>query len=385
MNIGFLTSEYPHNKTGASGGIGTSIKNLAAALIKLDNKVTVFIYGQAIDNEFLDGRVNIVQIRNIKFKGLSWYLTRKKIQNILNRHITEKGLQIVEAPDWTGITAFMKLNCPVVIKLHGSDTYFCRLDKRPVKFHNYFLEKQALKKADAYISVSVFAAEITNEVFNLGLPCEIIPNGISLPAAEGSFDNDLTDNNRKILYAGTLIRKKGVLDLPLIFNEVNKSCKSAELVIVGGDTPDIKTGSISTWKLMKSLFSEEAFKRVRYLGKIPNERMNEYYSTASVCVFPSYAEAFPVTWLEAMAMGRAVVASDIGWAHEIIEDGVSGILCNPSEHKKFAGHIIDILNDNKLKTSLGNSARSRVKENFSEEIIVEKTIDFYKKVAERRL
>jgi glycosyltransferase involved in cell wall biosynthesis len=136
---------------------------------------------------------------------------------------------------------------------------------------------------------------------------------------------------------------------------------------------------------MKSLFSEEAFKRVRYLGKIPNERMNEYYSTASVCVFPSYAEAFPVTWLEAMAMGRAVVASDIGWAHEIIEDGVSGILCNPSEHKKFAGHIIDILNDNKLKTSLGNSARSRVKENFSEEIIVEKTIDFYKKVAERRL
>jgi hypothetical protein len=51
-------------------------------------------------------------------------------------------------------------------------------------------------------SVSVFAAETTNEVFNLGLPCEIIPNGISLPAAEGSFDNDLTDNNRKYFMPG---------------------------------------------------------------------------------------------------------------------------------------------------------------------------------------
>jgi len=57
-------------------------------------------------------------------------------------------------PDWTGISAFMNLKCPIVIKCHGSDTYFCALEKRKQKFKNYFLEKKALKSADYILSVS---------------------------------------------------------------------------------------------------------------------------------------------------------------------------------------------------------------------------------------
>ena len=172
--------------------------------------------------------------------------------------------------------------------------------------------------------------------------------------------------------------------MPLIFNEVFKLNKSAELIIAGGDTPDIKTGSRSTWDLMKSLFSPEALKRVFYSGRVPYERIEEIYRTADVCVFPSYAEAFPVSWLEAMAMGKAVVASDIGWAHEVIDDGISGILCSPADHKKFASNIADVLSDSKLRIYLGDNARSRVEKNFSAEIIAEKTIDFYKSVIDHR-
>ncbi len=385
MHIGFLTSEYPHNKTGTSGGIGTSIKNLANALTNLGHRATVFIYGQAIDDEFLDGQISVVQIRNIKFKGLSWYLTRTKIQNIINKHVVGKNLDIIEAPDWTGITAFMKLKCPLVIKLHGSDTYFCHMDKRPVKYKNYFFEKKALKSADAYISVSSYTAEITNRIFNVNLLYEIIPNGIRIPACN-DFEDKRHENasNHKILYLGTLIRKKGVLELPLIFNEVVKLNKSAELVIVGGDASDIKTGSKSTWDLMKSLFSTAAFAKVHYHGKMPYDKMPGFYRSVSVCVFPSFAEAFPVSWLEAMAMGKAVVASDIGWAHEVIEDGISGILCNPVDHKKFAGNIVSVLNDNRLRTYLGDNARSRVENSFSAEIIAGKTLDFYKRVIDSR-
>jgi glycosyltransferase involved in cell wall biosynthesis len=385
LNIGFLTSEYPHVRTGTSGGIGTSIKNLADALTKLNHRVTVFVYGQAVDSEFSDGRTNIVQIQNVKFKGFSWYLTRKKIQNIINENVSLKKLNIIEAPDWTGITAFMKLKCPLVIKLHGSDTYFCHLDKRTVRYRNFFQEKKALGSADAHVSVSAFTAETTNRIFNQNLKYEIIPNGITLPEHKYlEMPTDEIQINRKILYAGTLIRKKGVLELPLIFNEVIKLNKSAELVIAGGDTPDIKTGGGSTWDLMKPLFSPEAFEQVNYEGRVPYDRMSEFYRLAEVCVFPSYAEAFPVSWLEAMAMGKAVVASDIGWAHEVIEDGISGILCNPADPKKFAGNIADVLIDKRLRTYLGDNARSRVKNNFSAEIIADKTFDFYKRVIDGR-
>ena len=385
MNIGFLTSEYPHNITGSSGGIGTSIKNLANAFTELNHQVTVYVIGQAVDNEFSDGPIKIVQIKNVKFKGLSWFLTRKKIQKIINEHVVERNLDIVEAHDWTGLTAFMKLKCYLLIKLHGSDAYFCHLEKRPVKLWNYFLEKKALGSADAHISVSTFTAKTTNKIFKQNLEYKIIPNRNRIPEQK-AFDRQIDEIqlNQKILYVGTLIRKKGVLELPLIFNELIKLNKSAELIIAGNDTLDIKTGSKSTWDLMKSLFSPEALKRVFYSGRVPYERIEEIYRTADVCVFPSYAEAFPVSWLEAMAMGKAVVASDIGWAHEVIDDGISGILCSPADHKKFASNIADVLSDSKLRIYLGDNARSRVEKNFSAEIIAEKTIDFYKSVIDHR-
>jgi hypothetical protein len=54
-----------------------------------------------------------------------------------------------------------------VIRLNGSDTYFCNLDYRMVKWKNKFHEKRALQKADALLSVSKFTADKTNEIFNI--------------------------------------------------------------------------------------------------------------------------------------------------------------------------------------------------------------------------
>ena len=80
MKIAFLTPEYPHYKTGNSGGIGTSIKNLAFELLKQGCSVRILVYGQNKDAVFEDNGVCIQQIQNVKLKGISWYLTRKKLQ-----------------------------------------------------------------------------------------------------------------------------------------------------------------------------------------------------------------------------------------------------------------------------------------------------------------
>ena len=52
MHIAYLTPEYPHERTGTSGGMGTSIKNLVSELVKQNVKVSVFVYGQARDEFF---------------------------------------------------------------------------------------------------------------------------------------------------------------------------------------------------------------------------------------------------------------------------------------------------------------------------------------------
>ena len=84
MKIAFLTPEYPHPKTGQSGGIGTSIKNLAIGLLAKGCTVRVLVYGQKGEGVFVDNGISIQQIRNVKFKGLSWWLTRKKLERLIN-------------------------------------------------------------------------------------------------------------------------------------------------------------------------------------------------------------------------------------------------------------------------------------------------------------
>jgi glycosyltransferase involved in cell wall biosynthesis len=376
MKIAFLTPEYPHSKTGTSGGIGTSIKNLAKGLLAEGCSVRVLVYGQKEEGVFDDEGILIQQIRNVKLKGFSWYLTRKKLQKIINTLYDKKEIDLVEAPDWTGITSFISpKKCPIVIRLNGSDTYFCHLDQRPVKWNNKFHEKKALQKADGLLSVSRFTADKTNEVFGLNKKFTVIPNSIDV----GLFSQNSNDTNKGIiLYFGSLIRKKGLLELPLIFNEVINKYPKATLVLVGRDVSDIISGNPSTWQMMQELFTEEARANVNYIGSVANSDIKKYINEATVCVFPTFAEALPVSWIETMAMEKPVVASNIGWATEVIDDGINGFLVHPTHHLEYANKIIELLENTALQQEFGFEARKKVMDKFSVEVVAQESLSFYK-------
>ena len=383
MKIAFLTPEYPHPKTGSSGGIGTSIKNLAAGLLAQGGSVRVLVYGQQEDAVFDDNGITIQQIKNVKCKGLSWWLTRKKIEKIINQLHSNNEIDLVEAPDWTGITSFIQpIKCPVVIRLNGSDTYFCHLDKRPVKWVNKFHEKRALQKARALLSVSQFTAHTTNKVFGLKKEFTIIPNAIDVAL----FQNDTVakfDSNT-ILYFGTLIRKKGLLELPFIFNEVILKKPAAKLVLIGKDTSDIATGNASTWEMMQQLFTKEALPNVSYLGSVPYHEIKEQIKKATVCVFPTFAEALPVSWIEAMALQKPIVASKVGWAPEVIEEGLEGFLVHPKSHKAYAQRIVELLENSRLQEAFGNAARKKVVSKFSMETVAKQSLAFYESIINKK-
>ncbi len=377
MKIAFLTSEYPHSKTGFAAGIGTSIMNLSKGLLGEGHQIIVLIYGQEKDEIFSENGIVIHKIKNVKLKGLSRFLTQKKIEKRINLLVNENKIDIVEAPDWTGITSNISVNCPIVIKLHGSDTYFCHLDKRPVKSINKLREKRALQRANAFISVSQYTADLTNELFSLQRNFTVIPNGIDLNKFSTKEENEVEENT--LLYFGTLIRKKGLLELPLIFNEVHKRNNKARLILIGRDASDIITGNTSTWQIMQSLFDKTALQNVDYIGSVPYEKIKEYISAASVCIFPTFAEALPVSWLEAMAMQKAIVASDIGWAPEIIDDGINGFLVHPKAHSEYANKILELLDNPIARKKMGERARKKVEEKFSIEVVAKQNADFYQK------
>ena len=376
MKIAFLTPEFPHPKTGSAGGIGTSILNLSKGLIEQGHEVLVLVYGQNKDEVFNENGIVFYRIKNVKLKGLSWFLTQKKIEKLINTLVHEQKIDIVEAPDWTGITSYIQPKCPLVIRLNGSDTYFCHLDNRPVKWRNRFHEKRALQKAHNLLSVSQFTADRTKELFQLKREFTIIPNSIDI----ATFENDgnlLEIKKNTILYFGTLIRKKGLLELPFIFNEVVKKDKSAQLILVGKDSSDIISGNSSTWQMMQKLFSKEALANVTYLGSVPYQEIKAIIKQATVCIFPTFAEALPVSWIEAMAMQKPIVASNIGWASEIIDDGVNGFLVHPKNHEEYANKIVTLVDNLDLQTQFGIEARKKIEAQFSIEVVARKSVEFY--------
>lgn len=378
MHIAFLTSEYP---PAASGGIGTSIQNLARELVRQGHKVMVI--GTGIQNEWMDNGVKVKFLAETQLPKMGWLLNRLKIIREVNKMVVNEGLEIVEAPDWTGLSAGMKINCPLVIRCHGSDTYFGSLLGYRPRWSTFLAEAMALRQADQIAAVSRFAANTTNDIFQLSRKINVIPNGINLehfqPVASAEEDDSL------ILYFGSLVRKKGVLDLAEIFSQVAARNPSARLLLVGRDSADRQTGEISTWALFKQKVSGDALKRTDYVGPKPSNEVVNFVRKAAICVFPSYAETFGLTWVEAMSCAKPVVASNIGWASEIIEDGVSGILIHPSEHAAYANALIDLLDNPETRMIMGQKARERVEQLFSIQRVAELSLDWYRNVIDAQI
>jgi len=377
MHIAFLTPEYPHPKVNHSGGLGTSIKNLVVALVEKGISVTVFIYGQPQAIVFEENNVVFHLISNKKYQFAKWFFYRKYLQKYINSVVKKEKIDVIEAPDWTGVTAFMNFTVPLVIRFHGSDTYFCHIEKRKQKFKNRLFETLAVRKAKGFIAPTKFAGEVSAQLFGLSkTQVAIIHYGLDLE----QFQNENPEQFEKglVLYIGTIIRKKGVFELPEIFNKVRNQFPAAKLVLIGGDSGDVATGSKSTWKLVKQQFHENDLEHVAYLGKIPYAEVQEYIKKANVCVFPTYAETLGMVTIESMAMQKPVVNSNIGWAQELMEHGKSGFLVHPSQHEVYAQHIVALVNEKVLYENIGNEALRFVTNRFNIQNIVEQNIQFYK-------
>ncbi len=374
MHIGFITSEYPHPELSKSGGLGTSIKNLAQQLVAHQVEVSVFIYSQVKDAVINDKGVVIHMIKHQQYAIAGWYKHRKFLQRKIQHWVNEKEIDLLEATDWTGITAFMKFSIPLIIRLNGSDGYFCHLEQRPQKLKNKFFEKRALKNADHIVSVSDFTAKMTNKVFGFQRDMEVIHNGISV---EDFKPIKVAINKDQLLYFGTLVRKKGVLELAQAFNQLILKHKNANLLLLGKDNMDVIEQRLTS-EIFFDLLSEEAKKKVTHLQEVPYAEVFNYIAKAHVVVLPSFAEAYPMTWMEAMAMEKPLVTSNIGWANEMMIHGETGYTVDPKDHTVFAEKIGSLLENDKLCEKFGKAARERVVTLFASDVIAKQNIVYYK-------
>lgn len=102
--------------------------------------------------------------------------------------------------------------------------------------------------------------------------------------------------------------------------------------------------------------------KVRFLGKVAKEEMSRFYSAGDLFVFPGIRESLGMVYLEAQSCGLPVVAFADGGVPEVVADGVSGYLVNPFDSGEFNGAIARLLEDQELRTRMGEAASSHVRQ-----------------------
>ena len=97
-------------------------------------------------------------------------------------------------------------------------------------------------------------------------------------------------------------------------------------------------------------------------------------------VMSSVTEGLGTSLLDAMACSRPIVATRAGGIPEIVEDGVNGLLVPPRDHPALATAIVRALKDGDLRRRMGEAGFARVRERFTVERMVEKTVDVYRRI-----
>jgi len=235
----------------------------------------------------------------------------------------------------------------------------------------------ALLPAEVYywkrVRHALFVSEaVRREVMDMYMPrlrtFASIPNGLSLedaPARPASGN----PANGFVLYTGRLLGWKGLA----VLLQATKYLQRPEHLFVTG------SGQVETWRrYARSLGIGDD--RVTFLGVIPRAELLERLQQASLVVVPSFMESCPYSLIEAMALGKPIVASAVPGILDMVEDKVTALLVPPGDPRSLAAEMERILTDRSLATRLGDASAQAAKERFSLARMCRETQEYFEQV-----
>lgn len=370
MNICYICHEYPPL---LNGGIGTFTKELAEGLVRQGHNITVLgFYDQEKDIE--DILLNNVRVLFIKKSKILPVIFDRIRLWLLFTSINEKHqFDIVESPDFLGWGACIPKGQYVrVTRLHGSSTYFSQeLGIRNAKYYAWrFIEHLALLSSDCIVSVSNYTANKTKFIFSLKENPDVIHNAVVI-SDEKKMEYNKTC--RKFIFAGSLLKKKGVLELAKAWREFYFIEKNVTLTFVGKDPEN-------NWPLISEI-TRACADSVAYIGAIPKEELMQLYHEHDCAIFPSHAEAFALAPMEAMDIGIPIIYSSLTSGKELLKDGVHGFLINPKNHQDILDKLLLLSKlDKSSREKVALSAKEHIKNNFNFSSFLDENIKYYERI-----
>lgn len=351
MNILFICNEFPPYPC---GGIGVFTKELATTLTNSGHNV--YIIGLYPINKKIEETIDGIKIIRLpKKKGiLSIIKNRFLLYKQLKSTIEEHNIQLLECPDFNGLLAFFPpLNCKVITRLHGSVYYFKSLlnNHGIKKYLWYFIEKSSIKKSHEIVSVSEFTANYTKKIFNLKNKIHIIHNGIIV---KNKFIPKVEFNQIKnYIFAGSLIKKKGIIELIDAWIQFSSFTPNAKLEIYGKDIENLSS-------LIRKKLKNADCHSVIINPPVNKSILEEKYRDADFCIFPTKAEAFSLAPMEAMSMSKVVLYTNQTSSNELMINNFNGLVINMCDRESIINtltyaHNINITEYNKISLEAFNT------------------------------
>lgn len=371
MKLCFICCEYPPAR---HGGIGSVTQVLARAFATAGHEVRVVGLYSSLDQPAPVENDRGVRVWRLPMpRGrFGWTRGRRLLYQTLARWVERGEVDLIEVPDWEGYAAcWPSLRAPVVARLHGSSSYFAREMRAPLDWPAYCLEAASFHRADYCCSTSAYTARRTERLFGHRLrPVDVLFNPVDLP-----LEPSAARSANRVVFAGTLTAKKGVVPLVQAWPAVLQACPSAELHLFGKDAgADDGAPMIDT---LLALLRGDSRDSVHFHGHVDRERVQQEFGECRLAVFPSFAEAFSMVPLEAMAHGCPVIYSNRCSGPELIDHGRDGLLVDPNRPQEIAEAVVSLLRDNTACARLGAAGRRTVAERFATGVLLARNERFY--------
>jgi glycosyltransferase involved in cell wall biosynthesis len=384
MKVCLLTSTYPLN---SNDGSGHFIKSIAEALAGLGHEVHVVTPFQS-ELQAQDGKVQLHPFRYIwpdrwaimgygkslfSDRSLRWgtYLLApvffaSAVIKIIRLH-KRYHFEIIHAhwviPNGPAAALFSWLtNVPLIISLHGSDIFVARQNKWLGKIAGI-----CFKRASAITACSPALKEGAEALGADPLRTRLLLWGadptIFDPAKMPSKANlrkrlEISDDAPVVLSLGRLVEKKGISTLVKAIPIVKELQPKAMFIIAGDGTE--RDG---LERLAERLGVNES---IRFVGKVPWTNVAEYLNNCDIFCVPSIEDTegnldgLPTSILEAMSMGKVVIASNVAGIPLVIKNEQTGILVKPGNPEQLGNTICSLLSNPIQMEYFGKNAQQRI-------------------------
>jgi len=238
--------------------------------------------------------------------------------------------------------------------------------------NNYYrlLLRLTLKVVDRLIVVSKPAEEAARM---LGSNVVRLSNGVD----PSRFQTGPKVTDPPVLaFVGTVCERKGLIDLRDALAKVRADAGGKlpfDVQIIGAATQE----GPGVFERVIAAYGDAGLDEVQFLGAQPHDQVAELLAKACVFCLPSHWEGFPLSVLEAMAAGCAVIASRVGEVPEILANGEAGILVEAKDVPELASAITRLAQNPAEMAALGTKTRERVAREYGQARLVQRLLALY--------